>query len=211
MFVTLEGIDRAGKSTQAKLLADALGADTLLLREPGGTPLAESLRDLLKDPSVEADPRAEMLLFAAARADLVTRVIAPALAEGRHVVCDRFTDSTIAYQGAARGLGEAIAARANELATGGIMPDLTILLKLDPAADITGDRAESRRQAGETDGEDRFEILGDDFQADVAAAYNRLAAAEPERIKIVDAGGTPEEVHARVMAVVEAAAEAASA
>ena len=104
MFVTLEGVDGAGKSTQAKLLAEALGPDTLLLREPGGTPAGERLRDLLKDASVELTPRAELMLFCAARAELVERVIVPAIDDGRDVVCDRFVDSTVAYQGGARGI-----------------------------------------------------------------------------------------------------------
>ena len=102
MFVTLEGVDGAGKSTQARLLAEALGPDTLLLREPGGTPAGERLRAILKDASVELTPRAELMLFCAARAELVDRVIVPALAAGRDVVCDRFADSTAAYQGGAR-------------------------------------------------------------------------------------------------------------
>ena len=116
MFVTLEGVDGAGKSTQARLLAEALGPDTVLLREPGGTPVGERLRDLLKDGSIELTPRAELLLFCAARAELVERVIRPALDAGRDVVCDRFVDSTVAYQGGARGVDATVVGALNEVA-----------------------------------------------------------------------------------------------
>ena len=117
MFVTLEGIDRAGKSTQAALLAEALGG-ALLVREPGGTPFGERMRELLKDPGVELDPRTELLLFCAARAELVARVIRPAMEDGRDVICDRFVDSTVAYQGVARGLGADAVDALNAVAVG---------------------------------------------------------------------------------------------
>ena len=122
MFVTLEGIDRSGKTTQAALLAEALGPETLLLREPGGTDVAERIRELLKDPGIELDPRAELLLFCAARAELCARVVRPALEDGRDVVCDRFIDSTVAYQGAARGLGVRMVEGLNEVAIAGCSP-----------------------------------------------------------------------------------------
>ena len=125
MFVTLEGIDRSGKTTQAALLREALGPDTLLLREPGGTEAGERIRDLLKDPELELDPRAELLLFCAARAELCASVIRPALDAGRDVVCDRFVDSTAAYQGAARGLGVELVEGLNEIAIAGCTPDVT--------------------------------------------------------------------------------------
>jgi dTMP kinase len=203
MFVTLEGIDRSGKTTQAALLAGALGPETLLLREPGGTQAGERVRELLKDPEIELDLRAELLLFCAARAELCARVIRPALADGRDVVCDRFVDSTVAYQGAARGLGTEVVERLNELAIGDVIPNVTVLLRIDP------ERAEARGQqrlaAGAADGADRFEGEGIELQREVAAAYDELASRHPERIAVVDAEGSPEQVHERVMRAVVAA------
>jgi dTMP kinase len=200
VFITLEGIDRAGKTTQAALLAEALGPDTLLLREPGGTEAGERIRTLLKDPAVELDPRAELLLFCAARAELCERVIRPALEAGRDVVSDRFIDSTAAYQGAGRGLGIDEVERVNEVAIAGSVPDLTILLRLG-ARDAEA-RGQQRLLAGEADGADRFEAEGSEFQRVVAEAYERIAAANPERIVAVDGEGTVDEVHRRVMEVV---------
>ena len=134
LFVTFEGIDRSGKTTQARMLCEALGDEALAVREPGGTAVGERVRDLLKDPAVEMAPEAEALLFAAARAELVAKVIRPALAEGRVVVSDRFLDSSLAYQGHARGLGVDEVERINRWATGGLLPDLTILLSIEPSA-----------------------------------------------------------------------------
>jgi dTMP kinase len=200
VFVTLEGIDRSGKTTQAALLAEALGTETLLLREPGGTEVAEQIRELLKDPAVELDPRAELLLFCAARAELCARVVRPALERGRDVVCDRFIDSTVAYQGAARGLGVQTVEALNEVAIAGCAPHLTVLLRIDP------ERAEARGQqrlaAGQADGSDRFEGEGIQFQRAVAAAYDELAERHPDRIVPIDAEASVEQVHDRVMAVV---------
>lgn len=135
---------------------------------------------------------AELLLFCAARADLVSRVIRPALEAGGHVVCDRFTDSTVAYQGVARGLGVDRVREVNQTATGGLAPALTLLLKVDPETGL--DRAGS---------DDRFEAEGMRFQEKVAGAYEEIARSEPERFVIVDGSGSPEQVHQRVMAVVE--------
>ena len=202
MFVTLEGIDRAGKTTQAGLLAQALGPDTLLLREPGGTEVGERIRGLLKDPSVELDARAELLLFCAARAELCATVIRPALEAGRDVVSDRFIDSTAAYQGAGRGIGVREVTRLNELAIAGCAPDLTVLLRL--GSDDAEARGQQRLLAGEEDGTDRFEAEGTEFQRVVAEAYDDLAAANPDRIVVVDGEGSVEEVHARVMDAVGA-------
>ncbi len=193
MFVTLEGVDGAGKSTQARLLADALGPDTLLLREPGGTPAGERLRDILKDATVELAPRAELMLFCAARADLVDHVIAPAIEAGRDVVCDRFVDSTVAYQGGARGIDPGLVAMLNSAAVRGCMPDRTILLRADTG--VASERAEGRCESPISD---RFESEGIGFQDRIAAAFDRIAAAEPDRIAVVDAAGTVEEVHGRI-------------
>lgn len=194
LFVTLEGIDRSGKTTQTALLLDALGDEAVGVREPGGTPAGERVRDVLKDPAVRLSPQAEALLFAAARAELVADVIRPALQAGRVVVSDRYLDSSLAYQGSARGLGVEEIERVNRFATGGLEPDLTILLDLDTAA------AASR--AGE---DDRFEQEGADLQRRVHAAYEELAAAQPGRWRRVDADREPAEVHADVLDAVRAA------
>ncbi|MGH2924893.1 MAG: dTMP kinase [Solirubrobacterales bacterium] len=200
MFVTLEGIDRSGKTTQAALLARSLGPETLLIREPGGTDAGERIRTLLKDPATELDPRAELLLFCAARAELCARVIRPALDDGQNVVCDRFIDSTVAYQGAARGLGVELVEDLNAIAIAGCSPRLTVLLRIDP------DRAEARGQqrlaAGDADGSDRFEGEGIELQRAVAAAYDDLAERHAERISVIDGEGTVDEVHARVIGAV---------
>jgi dTMP kinase len=194
VFISLEGIDGSGKTTQAELLAKELGDGTLLLREPGGNPASERIRELLADPAISIDPRAELLLFCAARAQLVAAEIRPALEAGTDVVCDRFADSTVAYQGGARGLGIEVAERVNEEATGGLQPDLTLLLRID------ADGAASRR-TGESD---RIEGEGMELQRAVAAAYDEIAARHPERIVVIDAAGAVEEVHARVMDAVRA-------
>jgi dTMP kinase len=203
MFVTLEGIDRSGKTTQAGMLARALGPDTLMLREPGGTVAGERIRDLLKDPAIELDPRAELLLFCAARAELCASVTRPARRDGRHVVCDRFVDSTAAYQGAARGLGIEVVEGLSEIAVAGCLPDLTVLLRIEPESAEA--RGQQRLAAGEADGADRFEGEGIDLQRTVATAYDELARRHADRIVVVDANGSPEEVHARVMDAVQEA------
>jgi dTMP kinase len=197
LFVTFEGIDRSGKTTQARLLLEALGADAVGVREPGGTEAGERIREILKDPAVELSPRAEALLFAAARAELVEQVIRPALEEGRTVVSDRFLDSSLAYQGGARGLGVEEVGRINRFALAGVRPDLTLLLDIDPAA--------AAGRAGESD---RFEDEGADLQRRVLEAYEELMAAEPARWRRIDAHRPPEEVHADVLAEVEAARNA---
>jgi dTMP kinase len=201
VFITLEGIDRSGKTTQAAMLARALGADTLALREPGGTPLGERIREILKDRDLEYGAGIELLLFSAARGALAGDVIGPAIEAGRDVVCDRFIDSSVAYQGAARGLGVEHVERFNEVVVRSCIPDLTLLLRIDP--DQAEERGQQRLEAGEADGSDRFESEGIEFQRAVAAAYDELAARHSKRIVVIDADGDPDEVHARVMAVVE--------
>lgn len=194
LFVTFEGIDRSGKTTQAGLLCDAIGAEALGVREPGGTDAGERVRELLKDPSVSLSPEAEALLFAAARSELVAEVILPALDAGRVVVSDRFLDSSLAYQGGARGLGIEDVERVNHFATRGLRPDLTFLLDLSPA--------DAAARAGESD---RFEDEGAQLQEAVLSAYERLVRADPGRWRRIDATRSPEQVHGEVLAEVEAA------
>jgi dTMP kinase len=191
VFISLEGIDGSGKSTQAALLAEALGPETLLVREPGGTEAAERIRALLADPAIALDPLAELLLFCAARADLTARVIRPSLESGVHVVADRFADSSVAYQGGGRELGGAQAITLADAATEGLWPDLTLLLRVDPEVGLA-------RAAGG----DRFEAEGLALQARVAEAYEEIALTAADRVVAIDAGGEVEEVHERVMAVV---------
>ncbi len=192
MFISLEGIDGSGKSTQAKLLAEALGPETLLIREPGGTDAAERIRELLADPSLELDPFAELLLFSAARADLVSRVIRPALEAGKTVVADRFADSSVAYQGGARELGTSHVLSLTDTVIDGLWPDVTVLLRLDPETGL-----------GRADGEDRLESEGVELQRAVAEAYEEIAKIASDRVVVVDALGSVEDVHERVMEAVK--------
>jgi dTMP kinase len=194
LFVSLEGIDGSGKSTQAKLLAETLGPETLLIREPGGTSAAERIRELLADPSLEIDPFAELLLFSAARADLVSRVIRPALEAGTHVVADRFADSSVAYQGGARELGTSHVLSLTDTVIDGLWPDVTVLLRVDPEVGL-----------GRADGEDRFESEGVELQRAVAEAYEEIAQIASDRVVVVDGNGSVEEVHERVMTAVRSA------
>jgi dTMP kinase len=195
LFITLEGIDGSGKTTQAELLARVLGSDTVLVREPGGTEASERIRELVADPAIELEPVTELLLFCAARAQLVAEVIRPALEQGRDVVCDRYSDSTAAYQGAARGVSVEVALSVSELAAARLRPDVTVLLRIDP------ERAAERGGLGG----DRFEGEGIELQRRVAEAYDRLARSDPDRIAVVDAQRSPDEVHARVVEAVEEA------
>jgi len=191
VFISLEGVDGSGKSTQAKLLAEALGPETLMIREPGGTGAAERIRELLADPELEIDSFAELLLFSAARADLVARVIRPALEDGRVVVADRFADSSVAYQGGARGLGTSHVLSLTDTVIDGLWPDLTLLLKVDPEVGL-----------GRAEGDDRFEAEGLDLQRAVAAAYEEIAIIASDRVVVIDATGSVDEVHGRVMEAV---------
>jgi dTMP kinase len=191
LFISLEGIDGSGKSTQARLLAEALGPETISIREPGGTDAAERIRALLADPGVELDPLAELLLFLAARADLTAQVIRPALEAGRDIVSDRFADSSVAYQGAARGLGVGEVISLTDAASEGLWPDLTLLLRVDPETGL-----------GRAGGEDRFESEGLELQRAVADAYEEIATIASDRVVAIDGSGTVEEVHGLVMEAV---------
>jgi dTMP kinase len=191
-FIALDGGEGCGKSTQAQRLADHLGAR--LTREPGGTPAGERLRDIVLDPATgELDFRAEVLLIAAARADHVARVIRPALEGGEDVVTDRYVASSLAYQGHGRQLGVEDVARINEWATGGLRPDLTILI--DVPEEVAAERMDTDL--------DRLEAVGDGFHGRVADGYRALAAADPEGWAVIDGAGTVDEVFARVLAAVE--------
>ena len=198
-FITFEGGEGCGKSTQVARLRAALaerGVETVLTREPGGTRLAEQIRALLKD-ELDDPPtdRSELLLFLAARAQLVETVIRPALAAGKWVVSDRFSDSTLAYQGYGRGLPLDVIRRTNDFACGGLRPDLTLLLDVDPETA----RARMRgREAATRTAADRIECAGDAFHARLREGFHALAAAEPARIVTIDATGTPDAVWSRV-------------
>lgn len=189
-LITIEGVDGAGKTTLAVSLAAALsgrGIDARLLREPGGVAAAERVRELVKDPALTVGPRAEALLYAAARAQLVEEALRPALEAGEWVLLDRFVDSSLAYQGAGRGLGVNAVRELNRFATGGLEPDRTLLLVLDGgvARERTSDRSLPL---------DRLELEGSEFFERIADAYRGLAEAEPERIRVLDAGQAPEAV-----------------
>jgi dTMP kinase len=192
VLITVEGLDGAGKTTLIAALARELEA--LVLREPGGVEVSERIRALLADPALEIDPRAEALLYAAARAQLVAERLRPLLAEGETVLLDRFVDSSLAYQGAGRGLGVAEIRALNEFGTGGLRPDRTLLLRIDPAAGLA---RISDRPA------DRLEREDGAFFAAVAAAYDELAAAEPDRIAVIDASQPPSTVLAAALAALQ--------
>jgi dTMP kinase len=186
MFVTFEGLDGSGKTTQVELLRQHLeeaGREVVVTREPGGTELGERIRELLLHGR-DMSSWAEATLFAAARAELVERVIVPARERGADVLCDRYVDSSLAYQGIARGLGVDAVLELNLAAVQGVLPDRTFLLLVDPAT-----------AAGRTGrGRDRIEREDDDFRARVDAAYRELAERFPERIVPIEAGGSTEEV-----------------
>lgn len=200
-FITVEGIDGVGKSTQAALMEavlDSAGYDVLRLREPGGVKISEQIRAILLDPAnAEMGDVCELLLYEAARAQLVHQVIRPALAAGKTVVCDRFYDSTTAYQAFADGLDRNMVSQANELAVDGCRPDLTLVFDL-PVEDAL--RRRSSREA-----EDRLELKGLEFQERVAAGFRAVAADEPDRVKLIDAGGPIAEVFSGVAAELRSA------
>lgn len=198
-FVTFEGGEGSGKTTQIRLLTAALeaaGLEVLVVREPGGTRLGEAVRALVLDPETgDVDPRAELLLYEASRAQLTRELILPALATGAVVLCDRYYDSSTAYQGYGRGLPLAEIAALNTAATAGLVPDATILLDGDHRSGMA--RATSENT-------DRLEAAGDEFHERVRAGFLAIARAEPGRVHVIDAEGTPEQVFERVLAAVRA-------
>lgn len=207
LFITFEGVEGSGKSTQLELLGRYLerkGYSILRTKEPGGTEIGLKIRRILLD-SANRDtcPMTELLLYEAARAQHVKQVISPALAKGDIVVCDRFMDSTIAYQGFARGLDLEFLEKLNKLASCAVEPDLTILLDLDAEEGLSRAAKRIKAAAGVGDAEDRFENFGLDFHQKVRHGYLQLAAKKPERIVVVDANGSPGEVHCLVLAHVE--------
>jgi dTMP kinase len=198
-LITIEGLDGAGKSTLAEGLARELaarGSRVELLREPGGVEVSERIRALVKDPALNVAPRTEALLYAAARAQLVEQRLQPLLRDGAIVLLDRFVDSSLAYQGAGRSLGVEQVREINRFATGPLSPDRTLLLRISPSAG----RARQHERALEPD---RLELEGEDFFSSIAAAYDELARVEPERIRVIDATGTPEQVLHDALAALE--------
>ena len=191
-FITFEGIDGSGKSTQLRLLGNFLranGCDPLLTREPGGTALGVRLRAALLDAMEEVDPLTELLVFAADRAQHVRRVLRPALKAGKVVISDRYADATVAYQGAGRGFPPELISQIVQLATEGLKPDLTLLFDLSIAESTS---RTARRITGRSSGRDRLDIEKDDFHTRVRDAYLQIALAEPERVKLIDTSGPVE-------------------
>ena len=208
-FITFEGIEGSGKSTHSSLLAGYLGMNgvpVVAVREPGGTPIGEKIRAiLLSDDGVGMDPWTELLLYEACRAELVAKVIRPALAEGRVVICDRYTDSTLAYQGFGRGLDKAAVRELNDSASGGLRPDLTVLI--DCEVEVGLERANGRIEteaasAGAGPREDRFEKESVEFHRRVRAGFLEIGAAEPERVRIVGSVGEKTVIHREICDII---------
>jgi len=205
-FITFEGIDGSGKSTQLRLLNNHLrttGWNALITREPGGTPVGLRLRAALLDASGEVDPLTELLVFAADRAQHVRRVIKPALEAGEVVISDRYADATVAYQGAGRGFPPELIAEIVQLATEGLKPDLTILfdVSIEESTNRTTRRSNGKSSASRS-GRDRLDIETADFHARVREAYLQIALAEPERVKVIDASGTVDQTQERLREMV---------
>ncbi len=197
-FITLEGGEGTGKSTQAMLLAENLrdaGYTVTVTREPGGTPGGEEIRALLVSGEIDRwHPLSEAFLHNAARHEHISRVIGPALARGEWIVCDRFTDSTVAYQGHTQGVDVATVKELNRAATAGVLPDLTLVLDMAVEDGLARASSRSRDQESGGDGENRYEGMGREFHESLRAAFLAIAAAEPDRCALVDASGTEDEV-----------------
>ena len=204
-FITFEGIDGSGKSTQLRLLGNFLkanGCDALLTREPGGTQLGLRLRAALLDAAEEVDPLTELLVFAADRAQHVRRLVRPALDAGRLVISDRYADATVAYQGAGRGFSTELISQIVQLATEGLKPDLTLLfdLTIDESTNRTARRSTGKSATRIT--RDRLDIEHADFHARVRDAYLQIALAEPDRVKLIDTSGPVEQTQARLKEII---------
>jgi len=204
-FITFEGIDGSGKSTQLRLLGNFLkanGCDALLTREPGGTQLGLRLRAALLDAAEEVDPLTELLVFAADRAQHVRRLVRPALDAGRLVISDRYADATVAYQGAGRGFSKELISQIVQLATEGLKPDLTLLfdLTIEESTNRTARRSTGKTATRIT--RDRLDIEHADFHARVRDAYLQIALAEPERVKLIDTSGPVERTQERVKEII---------
>ncbi len=205
LFITFEGTEGSGKSTQITLLADYLksrGRAVTLTREPGGTPIGDQIRKILLDPlNTALDPAAELLLYAASRAQHLAERIRPALEAGGIVLCDRFSDATLAYQGQGRGLDVEMIRALDRIVTTGLRPHLTILLDLDVAAGLS--RARGRNSSAGLEHEGRFEEEDAAFHDRVRKGYRALARQEPDRIRVVDASRPPEEVQKDIRKIVD--------
>jgi len=206
-FITFEGIEGCGKTTQMDLLRqrfEAQGQPVVCTREPGGCPIANSIRQILLHPGNSTlVPMAELLLYAAARAQHVEEIIRPALQSGKAVLCDRYVDATIVYQGAGRGLSQVTIGKLNEFATDGLWPDLTILLDMPAQAGLERARARNHNNQNGLD-EDRFEREALSFHETIRQGYLDQAASAPHRFRIIDARGSQDEVHARIAAAIDA-------
>ncbi|PYS97754.1 MAG: dTMP kinase [Acidobacteria bacterium] len=201
-FITFEGIDGCGKSTQMRMLAShlrMLGREVVTTREPGGTPLGTHIRKVLLDAEEQVDPLAELLLYAADRAQHVRTLVRPALDSGHVVVSDRYADATVAYQGAGRGFPDELISDVVALATGGLMPDLTFIFDL--TVDESQRRASHRTRKGNKQ-HDRLDAEDAAFHTRVRDAYLRIAAAEPNRVRVIDASGSVQETHGQVLQIV---------
>jgi dTMP kinase len=210
LFITFEGPDGSGKSTQARLFAERLrsnGYSVLETVEPGGTEIGQQIRRILLDPAnQELTPTAELLLMFAARAQNVEQAIVPALQHGRIVVCDRFTDSSIAYQGAGRGLGAETVLQIDRIACQGLVPDLTLCIDVDIETGLARAQARNRERANQ---ESRLDEQAIDFHHKARQAYHELALREPKRFRLIDGCGSPDQVAERVWTVAAPAIQAA--
>ena len=199
-FITFEGIDGSGKSTQLRLISNFLrdhGCEPLLTREPGGTTIGLRLRSALLDAEEEVDPLTELLVFAADRAQHVRRVLRPALAAGQIVISDRYADATVAYQGAGRGFDSTLISKIVSLATEGLVPDLTLLFDVS----VSESTNRTLRRSTARNKRDRLDIEKTEFHERVREAYLRIAAAEPDRVKVIDTSGPVESTQAKLKAI----------